>query len=56
MSSNSTTKASALNAHERKRVLNILESNWQAEMGGCLIGRCGGQWEVLIFLSPIIHA
>ena len=35
MSSNSTTKASALNANERKRVLNILESNWQAEMRGC---------------------
>ena len=35
MSSNSTTKASALNASERKRVLNILESNWQAEMRGC---------------------
>src|ERR1019366_8236814 len=35
MSSNSTTKASALNANERKRVLNILGSNWQAEMRGC---------------------
>jgi hypothetical protein len=25
---------SLLNANERKRVLNILESNWQAEMHG----------------------
>ena len=35
MSSNSTTNTSALNANERKRVLNILENNWQAEMRGC---------------------
>ena len=35
MNSNSTTEPSALNANERKRVLNILESNWQAEMRGC---------------------
>lgn len=35
MSLNSKTNDSALNANERKRVLNILESNWQAEMRGC---------------------
>jgi len=35
MNSNFTTDASVLNANERKRVLNILESNWQAEMRGC---------------------
>ena len=35
MSANSKTNTSALNANERKRVLNILESNWQAEMRGC---------------------
>jgi hypothetical protein len=29
------TNASALNANERNRVRNILESNWQAEMRGC---------------------
>src|ERR1019366_1886536 len=50
----STTRASTLNANERRRVLNILESNWQAEMRGCPIVRCGGRWEVLIFPSPII--
>ena len=36
MRSNSTTKAPALDTHERKRVLNILESNWQAEMRGVI--------------------
>jgi predicted membrane protein (TIGR00267 family) len=35
MNSNSTTDPSALNANEHKRVLDILESNWQAEMRGC---------------------
>ena len=35
MNSNSTTNPSALNAHQHKRVLEILESNWQAEMRGC---------------------
>jgi hypothetical protein len=34
MSSNSKTGTSVFNANERKRVLNILESNWQAEMRG----------------------
>jgi vacuolar iron transporter family protein len=35
MSSDSKTNPSALKANERNRVLNILESNWQAEMRGC---------------------
>src|ERR1035437_9708308 len=35
MSSNPTTNVSTLSAVDRKRILNILESNWQAEMRGC---------------------
>jgi len=35
MSSDATTKDSALSGSERRRILKILESNWQAEMRGC---------------------
>jgi VIT1/CCC1 family predicted Fe2+/Mn2+ transporter/bacterioferritin (cytochrome b1) len=35
MSSDATTKDSALSGNERRRILKILESNWQAEMRGC---------------------
>src|ERR1700676_3834718 len=35
MSLHSTPNASSLTASERERVLNILQSNWQAEMHGC---------------------
>jgi hypothetical protein len=40
MSANSSATDSDLNPEERKRILRILESNWQAETP--VLGRIGG--------------